>query len=223
MTDSGTADDDPGYRVLSRVERFRNRMFSLVSDEVRMPDGATAARDYLVHVGAVGVVALDEADQVMLIRQYRHPVGEPLWELPAGLIDEPGEDLVDAAARELAEEVDLTAQRWDLLVDVHPSPGCSNEVIRLYLARDLGQVAPDQRHVRQHEEAGLTTCWVKLDDAVGMALRGEISNGACLIGVLATAHARARDFANLRPARSPLRRTGPPAPAAGQPLAGRAG
>jgi 8-oxo-dGTP pyrophosphatase MutT (NUDIX family) len=219
---------DPGYQVLSRVERFRNRMFTLVSDEVRMPDGATAARDYLVHVGAVGVVALDEADRVILIRQYRHPVGAPLWELPAGLIDEPGEDLVEAAARELAEEVDLTAARWDLLVDVHPSPGCSNEVIRLYLARDLGQVPVDQRHVRQHEEAGLTTRWVNLDDAVGMAMRGEISNGACLIGVMAAAYARSRDFTTLRPAGSEFRRSGPPvagppSPAAGQPLAGQAG
>ncbi len=116
-----------GYQVLGRTERFGNRMMRLVSDEVRMPDGGTAMRDYLVHVGAVGVVAIDQTadgtDRVLLVRQYRHPVGAPLWELPAGLTDEAGEPEVTAAQRELAEEADLSAGRWDLLVDVHTQSG----------------------------------------------------------------------------------------------------
>ncbi|WP_412544346.1 NUDIX hydrolase [Longispora sp. K20-0274] len=173
-------------------------MFDVVTDQVTMPGGSVAARDYMRHVGAVGVVALDEAGRVLLLRQYRHPVATVLWELPAGLIDVPGEPLVDAAARELAEEADLTAGRYDLLVDLHPSPGCSDERIRLYLARDLAPVPEADLHVRKDEEAGLTTHWVDLDEACAMALSGEITNGACLAGVLAAARARDLDWKPLR-------------------------
>ncbi len=201
---------DHEYRVLGRTERFRNRMFTVVTDEVAMPGGETAARDYLVHIGAVGVVALDADDRVVLVRQYRHPVGRHLWELPAGLIDVPGEPLVDAAARELAEEADLTAARWDLLIDAHTTPGCSDEVIRLYLARDLAPVPPQRRYRREQEEAELTVSRVGLDDAVAMALSGKITNAACLVGVLATVQARSRGWSTLRPVDVPLARTAPP-------------
>lgn len=192
------------YQVLDRTERFTNRMISLVSDQVVMPGGQVAARDYLRHVGAVGVVALDDRDRVALVGQYRHPVGRYLWELPAGLIDVAGESLVAAASRELAEEADLTAARWDLLVDMFPSPGCSNEVIRIFLARELASVPVADRHVRSHEEAELITTWVDLDEAVAAALSGEIGNGACLVGLLATAASRARGWVNLRSVAEPF-------------------
>ena len=203
-----------GYVVTERVERLRNRVFSVRTDTVVMPDGEVAARDYLVHTGAVGVVALDDADRVALIRQYRHPVGRRLWELPAGLIDVVGEDLPAAAARELAEEVDLVAGRWDLLADVTVSPGCSNEVIRLFLARDLSPVAEADRHRRTAEEAGIEVRMVPLADAVAMAMSGEITNAACLVGVLAAAASRAGGWSTLRPAGAPLRRSDPPGPLA---------
>jgi 8-oxo-dGTP pyrophosphatase MutT (NUDIX family) len=186
--------------VLKRTERLRNRVFSIVTDVVEMPGGVTAERDYMVHVGAVGVVALDEAGQVALVRQYRHPVGQYLWELPAGLVDVEGEPLVDAAARELAEEADLTAARWDLLAEMHTSPGCSTEKIRLFLARELSPVPEKNRHTRTHEEAELVVRWVRLDEAVSMALGGEITNAACVVGVLGAAHARDRNWSTLRPA-----------------------
>lgn len=189
-----------GYTVLSRTERFRGAVFRVVTDDVAMPDGQRAARDYVVHVGAVGVVALDEAGKVVLVRQYRHAVGRELWELPAGLIDVADEPLVDAAARELAEEADLRAGRWHLLADVHTSPGCSNEMIRLYLARDLVEVPDEERHNRTHEEAGLLVRRVDLDEAVRMAFAGEITNAACLVGVLAAARARDLGWVPLRPA-----------------------
>src|SRR5205814_6539907 len=124
------------YPVVNRTERFDNRMFRLVSDDVLMPGGRVVARDYLVHVGAVGVVAIDEADRVVLIRQYRHPVGRHLWELPAGLIDVAGEPLERAALRELAEESDLTAGRLGPPVGAHPAPGRPNRVVRPVPARD---------------------------------------------------------------------------------------
>lgn len=194
------------YEVLARHERFHGPMFSVFTDEVTMPGGRVAARDYLRHVGAVGVVALDERDRVVLVRQYRHPVGRPLWELPAGLIDVDGEELPAAALRELTEETDLVAGRLDLLVDLHTSPGCSNEVIRIFLARDLSAVADDDRHVRHDEEAEMQLAWFDLDDAVGMVLSGKITNAACVAGLLAAARSRDTDWVGLRPADTPLHR-----------------
>ena len=134
------------YRVRSRTPHFTGPMFRIVTDEVEMPGGEVAKRDYMVHIGAVGVVAIDDEDRVVLVRQYRHPVAQYLWELPAGLIDVAGEPLDRAAVRELEEEADLTAGHLELLVDMHPSPGCSNEVIRLFLARDLSPVPDGHRH-----------------------------------------------------------------------------
>jgi 8-oxo-dGDP phosphatase len=195
-----------GYRVRARRERFRGPVFSVLTDEVRMPDGRYAERDYVVHIGAVVVVALDERDRVVLVRQYRHPIGRDLWELPAGLIDKAGEELPRAAARELAEETDLVAGRWQLLLDAHTSPGFSTEVIRLFLARDLTEVPEADRHERQHEEATMLTRRVPLDEAVAMALRGEITNAACQIGLLATARLRDAGWPQARPLDTPLPR-----------------
>jgi ADP-ribose pyrophosphatase len=195
------------HPVLTSREQFAGRIFSVVTDEVEMPGGGHARRDYVRHVGAVGVLALDDADRVVLVQQYRHPVGARLWELPAGLVDVAGESLVAAAARELAEEADLVAGRWELLVDAYTSPGYSNEIIRLFLARDLTPVPDGQRHERHDEEADLVTRLVGLDEAVGMALRGEILNASCLIGVFAAAHLRAQGWPPLRPVDAPLPRT----------------
>lgn len=192
------------YTVKAEHERFAGAMFTVVTDDVVMPGGTVAARDYIKHVGAVGVVAVDERDRVVLIRQYRHPLRAHLWELPAGLIDVRGEDLPAAALRELGEEADLTAGRLDTLVDLHTSPGASNELIRVYLARDLGEVPEAERHERENEEADLTVVRVPLDEAVAMALRGEITNAACVAGVLAAARAKDRGWANLRTGDAPL-------------------
>jgi 8-oxo-dGDP phosphatase len=192
------------YEVTEHREIWSGRIFSLVSDDVTMPGGGTAARDYVRHVGAVAVVALDDAGQVVLIRQYRHPVGRHLWELPAGLMDVSGEDLAAAAARELAEEADLTAGAVDVLVDLHSSPGFSNEVVRVFLARDLADVPADQRHDRRDEEADLQVVRIDLDEAVRMVLAGEITNASCVAGLLAAARARDTGWSALRRADAPL-------------------
>lgn len=187
-----------GYRVLSRTELFRGRIFQVRSDEIETPAGERTHREYLVHIGSVGVVALDDREQVVLIRQYRHALGRPLWELPAGLVDVPGETLPEVAHRELAEETDLTAGRLDLLLDLHPSPGVSDERIRVFLAR---QLAPAPRpHVRTHEEATITVDRFPLDVAVGMVFDGQVTNGLAVAGVLAAARARDLGWAPLRPA-----------------------
>ncbi|MFG1801298.1 NUDIX domain-containing protein [Micromonospora carbonacea] len=194
------------YEVTGRRERYAGRIFSVVTDEVTMPGGGAAVRDYVRHVGAVAVVALDDAGQVVLIRQYRHPVGRHLWELPAGLIDVSGEDLADTAARELAEEADLTAGTIDVLVDLHSSPGFSNEVIRVFVARDLAEVPAGQRHERSEEEADLQVVRVDLDEAVRMVLAGEITNASAVAGLLAAARARDAGWSALRRPDAPLPR-----------------
>lgn len=194
------------YEVRSRQERFRGPVFSVFTDEVVMPGGRVTPRDYVSHVGAVGVVALNEADRVVLVRQYRHPLGRPIWEVPAGLIDVAGEELPAAAMRELAEEVDLVAGRLDLLVDMHTSPGFSDEMIRIFLARDLSEVPQDQRHERRDEEADMEVVWFDLDRAVAMVLAGEITNAACVAGLLAAARARDTGYEQLRPADTPFHR-----------------
>ncbi|MEU5872473.1 NUDIX hydrolase [Glycomyces sp. NPDC047369] len=194
------------YEVRSRQERYQGRIFDVVTDEVSMPGGGTALRDLVRHVGAVAVVALDDAGQVVLIRQYRHPVGRHLWELPAGLMDVSGEELPAAALRELAEEADLTAGRVDVLVDLHSSPGFTNEIVRVFLARDLADVPADERHERHDEEADLQVVRIDLDEAVAMVLAGEVTNAAAVAGLLAAARARDTGFTLLRRAEAPLPR-----------------
>ncbi|QOC92519.1 NUDIX domain-containing protein [Micromonospora craniellae] len=191
------------YEVLSREVQYRGRIFDVVTEQVRMPGGGTAPRDLVRHVGAVAVVALDAAGQVVLIRQYRQPVGRRLWELPAGLTDVTGEPPALTAARELAEEADLTAGRLDVLVDVHSSPGFTDELVRVFLARDLGEVPVEQRHARHDEEADLQIVRIDLDEAVGMVLVGEITNGPCVAGLLAAARARDAGWSVLRRADTP--------------------
>ncbi|MFC5927740.1 NUDIX domain-containing protein [Micromonospora vulcania] len=194
------------YEVRSRAERYTGRIFDVVTEEVTMPGGGTGLRDLVRHVGAVAVVALDDVGQVVLIRQYRHAVGRHLWELPAGLMDVSGEDLPAAALRELAEEADLTAGRVDVLVDLHSSPGFTNELIRVFLARELADVPAGERHERRDEEADIQTVRIDLDEAVGMVLAGEITNAAAVAGLLAAARARDTGWSALRRADAPLPR-----------------
>jgi ADP-ribose pyrophosphatase len=202
----GTTPAQAEHPVRARHERFAGPVFSVVTDEVRMPGGRYVSRDYVVHVGAVGAVAIDDQERVVLVQQYRHPVGQRLWELPAGLMDVEGEDLVAAAARELAEEADLSARRWDMLVDVHTTPGASTEVIRLFLARELSPLATELRFKRENEEAGLVTRMVPLDEAVAMALGGGITNAAALVGLLAAARLRDQGWPDGQPLDTPLPR-----------------
>jgi len=191
------------HETLSRTERYAGPIFTVFSDQVTMSDGDPAWRDVVENKGAVGVAAIDDVGRVVLIRQYRHPVRRRLWELPAGLRDVQGEDLARTAARELAEESDYRAGRFDLLVDLHTSPGFSDETIRIFLARELSPVPQDERHDRTGEEADIEIAWFDLDEAVAMVLRGEITNAAAVGGLLSAARARDDGWATLRPADTP--------------------
>ncbi|MDT8915349.1 NUDIX hydrolase [Amycolatopsis sp. PS_44_ISF1] len=184
----------------SRVVHI-GRVVGLRVDEVVMPGGGTATREVVEHLGAVAILALDADGAVTLVHQYRHPLGHRLWELPAGLIDHVGEEPVEAARRELVEEAGLAAADWSTLVDVAASPGFTDEVVRVFLARDLSDV---DREVLGEEEADLVIRKFPLADAVAMALSGELVNGATVSGVLA-AHAVVTGAARTRPADAPWR------------------
>ncbi|WP_409495097.1 NUDIX domain-containing protein [Amycolatopsis sp. cmx-11-12] len=193
---------EPGkheFTVASTRDVHIGRVVGLRVDEVVMPGGGTARREVVEHLGAVAVVALDAEGSVTLIHQYRHPIGRRLWELPAGLIDKAGEDPVGAAKRELVEEVGLSAERWETLVDVAASPGFTDEVVRVYLARELSEV---DREILGEEEADLVMAKFPLAEAVRMALAGELVNGATVGGVLA-AHAVLTGAASSRPSDAP--------------------
>jgi 8-oxo-dGDP phosphatase len=188
-------------RLLSTEKVYEGRIWDVVSDSFQLSEtGEALTRDYIDHPGAVAVLPMNDAGEVLLIRQYRHPVGMDLWEIPAGLLDVEGEDFVVGAARELAEEADLTAATWNVLADFFNSPGSSSEAIRIYLARDLTEVPHHERHERTHEEAEIEFHWISLDEAVAAVLAGRLHNPSAVVGVLAAAAARADGFAGLRPA-----------------------
>jgi ADP-ribose pyrophosphatase len=189
---------------LSTEKVYQGRIWDVVSDTFQLTESGDAlTRDYIDHPGAVAVLPMNGEGQILLLKQYRHPVGMDLWEVPAGLLDVEGEDFVVGAARELAEEADLAAGTWNVLADVFNSPGSSSEAIRIYLARDLTEVPHHERHERTDEEAEIEFHWISLDDAVASVLAGRLHNPSAVVGILAAAAARAGNYEGLRPADAP--------------------
>jgi 8-oxo-dGDP phosphatase len=182
------------------------RIVRVRRDQVRMPDGESVSREVVEHPGAVAIVALDDSGQVLLIRQYRHPVGRKLWEIPAGLRDVDGEPPLETARRELLEEAGYLAADWQVLADYFSSPGISSERLRVFLARDLTLVPePEREYVPDHEEAHLEIEWAPLDVVVSRFMAGDLHNGVLAIGVLAAFAARQDGFAALRGTGAPER------------------
>ena len=188
--------------VLEHRRIHAGKIFDLDADVVDLGE-SQVVREYVVHPGAVAVIALDDDDRVLLLSQYRHPVRSELWEPPAGLRDVPDELLVVAAARELAEEADLQAASWWRLVDFYTTPGGSNERIQVFLARGLSAVPEADRHVRADEEADMVPAWIPLDEAVDAALAGRLHSPTAVTGVLAAAAARTRGWSTLVPVSLP--------------------
>ncbi len=168
------------WPVVSNEKLAEGTVVSVRRDVVRMPDGEEVGREVVEHPGAVGILAMDEAGQVLLIRQYRHPVGRQLWEIPAGL--------------------------RQVLADFFTSPGITSERLRVYLARGLTSVPDAERqYVPNHEEAHLRIKWAPLDVVVSRILAGNLHNGVMMIGVLAAFAARQDGFATLRGPDAPER------------------
>ena len=200
-------DDFGRLPALEETQVFDGFIFGVARAKVDLGEGGVVAREYMTHPGAVAVVALrpgpDGRDEVLVIRQYRHAIGVYSWELPAGLLDQPGETPWEAASRELAEEADLTASTWHVLGGFAPSTGASTEAIRIFLARDLADVPGDERHEREGEELGIQAAWVSLDDLHEAVLRGRFVNAPLVVGILATVAARERNWDPLQPYDAP--------------------
>ncbi|WP_405611389.1 NUDIX domain-containing protein [Streptomyces sp. NBC_00076] len=191
------------WRIRSTETPFVGNKTSVRTDEVVMPDGSVVHRDYQVHPGSVAVLALDDEDRVLLIKQYRHPVRQRLWEIPAGLLDVPGENPLHAAQRELYEEAHVKAEDWRVLTDVYTTPGGCDEAVRIFLARGLSEAEGDRFEV-EDEEADMEHARVPVDDLVRGALAGDLHNNCLVVGVLSLVAARGGDGLDaLRPAEAP--------------------
>jgi len=186
------------FETVNSETLYVGKIFALRVDDVRMPHGNVAKREVIEHYGAVAVLAMNEDKHVVMVYQYRHPVGRRLWELPAGLLDLGGEPPHITAARELKEEAGLEAAEWRVLVDLVSAPGFSDESVRVYLATGITDVGRPDAH---DEEADMQVKWFSLEDARRMVLDGEIVNSIAVAGILA-AH-DVDDPKSLRPVDAP--------------------
>jgi ADP-ribose pyrophosphatase len=156
---------------------------ALRADQVEMPGGRVAVREIVEHPGAVAVAALDDQGRLAVVEQYRQAVRRRLVELPAGLLDVEGEDPLEAAARELTEEAGLVAQEWSVLLDLVPSPGFTDESVRVYLAQGLRDVGRPESG--DDEESEMVVSWLSVDDAVRDAMTGRLVNAVTVAAVFA--------------------------------------
>jgi 8-oxo-dGTP pyrophosphatase MutT (NUDIX family) len=203
LSDTPLTDDRADVTVVSSETAFTGKVWNIRRDVFEY-SGESITREYMEHTGAVAVLALDDEDRVLLIKQYRHPVRVREWEIPAGLLDIEGEDPLVAAQRELAEEADLEASEWHLLSEFASSPGGSDELIRVYLAR--GVTATAEAFERTEEEADIEVRWVPLDDVVDAVLAHRVQNPSLTIGVLTLLAVKERGLDTLPDARTPWTR-----------------
>lgn len=192
------------WQVTETATPFTGNKTSVRTDRVVMPDGSTVTRDYQVHPGSVAVLALDDADRVLVLRQYRHPVRHKLWEIPAGLLDVPGENPLHAAQRELYEEAHVKAEDWRVLTDVFTTPGGCDEAVRVFLARQISEAEGERFEVFE-EEADMELARVPLAELIHGALAGELHNTCLVVGALALHAALTTEggLEGLRPADAP--------------------
>ncbi|MFB8107056.1 MULTISPECIES: NUDIX hydrolase [unclassified Streptomyces] len=199
----GIQDTPEEWQVTATTTPFTGNKTSVRTDQVVMPDGSVHGRDYQVHPGSVAVLAIDEDDQVLVVRQYRHPVRMRLWEIPAGLLDVPGENPLHAAQRELYEEAHVKAEEWRVLTDVYTTPGGCDEAVRIFLARGLSE-AEGERFAVSEEEADMEQARIPLPELVRSVIAGDLHNNCLVVGVLALTAVRAGDGVDsLRPAEAP--------------------
>ncbi len=189
---SGITDRRESWPVVSREVKATGRIQNFIEDTVTTPNGETMVRQWVGHTGAVGIMAMDEQGRIAVVHQYRHPVGFRLVEPPAGILDIEGEPAVEAAKRELAEEAQLAASDWRILVDLFTSPGGLQESLRIFLARGLTHTpAPDDFEV-EGEESDMGLYWLPLDHLVEMVYAGQVQNPTMVSGTLALALAVAQ-------------------------------
>lgn len=158
---------------------YDGRIIKLYNDEIRLPDGNPAFREYVRHPGGICVVPVTDKNEVMLVRQFRYPYGEETAEIPAGKRDSFDEDPLEGGKRELKEELGITAETFVFLGEFYPTPGYTDEVIYMYAAKGLtqGEADPD-------EDEFVTPEKYHIDTLIGMIMEGEIKDGKTQAAVL---------------------------------------
>lgn len=194
-------DESVDFPINTSETKFAGRIWDVMQDEFTFRD-ETLTRDYIVHPGAVGVIALNDLGQMLLVQQYRHPLRKMMWEPPAGLLDVDGEDPLDAAKRELLEETGYIAQDWRVLFDFAPSGGGSTEQIRCYLATGLEE-HPEGRPIGEAEEQHMPVQWIPVAEVMKSIHAGVVSNSLLVAGTFALLAAMADPDAIVRDGDAP--------------------
>jgi len=178
------SDQPVAIPALDRKLIHKGMVWDLVSESFAFGD-EVLTREFIDHTGAVAVMALNDRDELLLMRQYRRPVNKYLMELPAGLLDVPGEGKLECAKRELAEEARLGAASWQELISFHTTPGGNTEMITVFVARDLSE--NNSGYIATGEEKDMPQSWVPIAEAVSSVLRGEIKSPSAVVGIMAYA------------------------------------
>lgn len=178
-------DQSAQLAVLDSEVVFAGRIWNVVREKFDY-NGQTLTREFVAHPGAVAILAVDDHNRVLMIRQYRHPVREYLWEIPAGLLDVAGESRVEAAKRELHEETGYFADEWSELTSFHTTPGGNDETITIFLARQLKHVGFDE--ALDGEETDMQVEWFDLKTALDSVLAAEIRSPSAVVAIMALAH-----------------------------------
>jgi ADP-ribose pyrophosphatase len=177
-------DQDFVAQVTERKTVFEGMIWDVVSETFSFGD-QTLTREFVDHPGAVAVLAINDSQQILMIRQYRQPVRQYLWEIPAGLLDVQGESLESAAKRELIEETGYQANQLSKLIDFYTTPGGNNEMIRIFLAENLEFVGrPDNP---EGEERELQIEWVPFQEALNSVLASDIKSPSAAVAILTAA------------------------------------
>lgn len=178
-------DQDASLSVSKRDVVFNGKIWDVVSESFDY-NGTQLVREFVAHPGAVAVIAINEDQEVLLIKQYRHPVRQYLWEIPAGLLDIEGESKLEAAKRELLEETGYIADVWQELIEFHTTPGGNNETITVFVARQVRHQGHDIE--LEGEETDLPLSWVPLAEALASVLNSEMRSPSAGYGLMALAH-----------------------------------
>lgn len=165
-------------KTVSSEKVFEGRIIKVKVDKVEMPDGSTSTRELVEHPGGVGIVAVTDNDEIILVKQYRKPLDKVIYEIPAGKLD-PGEHHRTCGIRELEEETGLSANVFEYMGFIYPSPGFTDEVTHVYLAKELtqGETHPDDDEFLDVEK-------VPFESALKMVIDGEINDAKSVFGIL---------------------------------------
>jgi ADP-ribose pyrophosphatase len=170
--------------ALSSSLIHKGMVWDLVSDTFDF-NGEKLTREYVKHTGAVAVLTINDNNELLLMKQYRRPVGSFLMEFPAGLLDVPGEAKIDCAKRELAEEANLAASSWEELISFHATPGGNSETITIFVAKGLSNAKSD--YVTSGEEKDMPQTWVPIQEALESVLHSDIKSPTAVVGIMAYA------------------------------------